>query len=369
MYKRRGIPLIAMIIFFALIIGIIITCIIILSTQSGKSSTSQIQFSSSNTSGNTSSNDNQVMQNAIVSNNDDGEGEEISLTDSDVYNTFKLVGNQNTFAKYAIYQKGEISEDNLSNELKLKLALSMVKDSEIEVNGNIKYISEDTVTGYLKDIFGNASNISFVDIELFNDSNFSEQYNIDRYVYNDDKKAYEIVEIGITEKDTRLINDVIEKAIRYDNKIELYVVPVFSKTFQYGSNGTVYQLFGAYNFSTKEFEDSYKFSSGEDFVVTADTFENNILLNSSTDGYSYDTLKANVGNFSSFQRYKYVFRKDSSSGKYYFESFEKAEETSDNNTTNNNNRSTNTNTNTNTNNNTNSNSNTNTINNTNSRNN
>ncbi|MBR3132718.1 MAG: hypothetical protein IKG42_01335 [Clostridia bacterium] len=343
MNQKRGIPLVAIIIFFALIIGIIITCVIILATQSGKGSNSTINLTSnSNNNTNTNSNSmNDVMRNAIVDDDNDDEdddednsnGEEINVNSSDVKTLFKNAGNQKTFAKYAIYSSnGEISDD-----VKLKLALASVKDSEINVNNNIKTISKEKVDSYLSTIFGSTNNIRYSDVKLFEDDNFSKYYSVDKYAYKSDNELFEVVESGINENEPPIINDYVEKAVKYSDRIEIYVVPFFIKTFSIDNNNMGYQLYSGYNFSNKEFSGELMTTENSIFAVTGDTYRENILSNDSIDGFNHETIEGNVKDFNSLQRFKYVFKKDNNSGKYYLTSIEKTEGNNSNNNENRNN--------------------------------
>ncbi len=326
MEKRKpGIPLIAMIIFFALIIGIIITCIIILSSQSGNGSNENIKLSS-NTSTDSTNNDNSVMNNAIVK-EENNDGEEIDLTDSDVEAVFNLTGNQQTFVKYAIYQSGEFDESSISNKLKLKLAVSQVEDSEIDKSGDTKTISKNNINKHIEEIFGNSDNIDYIDFDLFDDNNFSDYYRIDNYVYNEDEEIYEIIESNITENEPPLVNEMITKAVKYNDRLELYVIPLFIKTFSIDDeNNMGYQLYASYDFSNKEYKDELFTVDDAIFAITSQTYKEAVLSNNTVDGYNYDNMKSSTKDFENLQKYKYTFTKNEDTGKYYLTSFEKAQD-------------------------------------------
>lgn len=342
MKRKSGIPLVAIIIFFALIIGIIVTCVIILATQSGKGTSTNIKLS--NTATNTS-NDNEVMDNAIVREDVSDEGEEIDLTSPEVKNVFNLIGNQESFIKYAIYKTGEFNQNNISNELKLKLAISKVTDSEIKEDNNLRTISKGTVDKYLTEIFGNTNNIEYVDLKLFDDSNFDDQYPIDRYIYNKENEVYEIIEDDINVQEPSLVNELMTKAIKYNDRLELYVIPVFIKTFSIDDqNNMGYQFYSGYNFSNKEYNGEMLTGDNNVLAITSDTFKQAVLSNSDSDidGYNNDALASTIKNFGSLQVYKYTFKFDENTEKYTLTSFEKSDEESNksnnrNNTNNNNN--------------------------------
>ena len=243
---------------------------------------------------------------------------------------FKLSGNQKTYVKYAIYK-----DEQFSNDVKLKMALGQVKDSEIKSEGNNKTISKETVDKYLGESFENLNGISYSDVELFNDDTFSNYYNIDRYVYNQNNSEYEVVESGINEKEPPLINEVIKKAVKKGNKIEVYVVPLFIKTYEFNidnQTGMAYQFYGSYNYSGKSFESPlYLASNGSEFAITGDTYRQELLSNNTADGYNYQNVHDNIKDFDNLQVYKYTYTKDSNSGKYHITSFEKANENNNNN--------------------------------------
>ena len=128
--KKPGIPLVALIIFFVLIIGIIVTCLIILSTNSSSDVPQRNLYGNTNTNQTENAVVNNIEQPPAEQGNETGT--DVPLTDESVINAYKLAGNYNVPAKYAIYQNGDFTSEHLSEVLKLKMAFARVACLETE---------------------------------------------------------------------------------------------------------------------------------------------------------------------------------------------------------------------------------------------
>ena len=116
MKRKKGIPLVALVIFIALLVAIILTCVIILGSNKNNKSDEPLISNSPNSG--------QEENEPSV---DDEVGEEITSedlinSDNDIKDAYKLAGNKKTFAKYAVYASGGFDQDNdnIRNELKLQ---------------------------------------------------------------------------------------------------------------------------------------------------------------------------------------------------------------------------------------------------------
>lgn len=132
MERRKGIPLVALVIFIALLVAIILTCVIILgSNKPSKPVTTNQQASQ------IQEPEPQEIEEKIE---DELTDESIINSDSDVQDAYKLIGNNKTYAKYAIYNSSgfDIDEENISNDLKLQLAMSQVTNSDMDAQSSKK---------------------------------------------------------------------------------------------------------------------------------------------------------------------------------------------------------------------------------------
>lgn len=321
MERRKGIPLVALVIFIALLVAIILTCVIILGSNKKDEGTAKKQ-----------QNENQVISNKsetpIEPEEDEGttiENEDILNADTDIQEAYKLAGNGKTFAKYAIYSSGgfDTEKSNLKNNLKLQLAIAQVTNSDMDKTSTTKSVPKEKVEEYSKKIFeeSESENIEYKDFSLYeSDTNFTDLYKIIGYVYDQDKDSYEIQENDVTEDKPSEITEIITKAVKYNNKLEIYVKPLFIKTFYATEiDGTGCDIFKDYNFQSKEFEDS--------LITIAYSDYNGILrseYNKDLDKYKYSEVSANI-DLNQIQEYKYTFIKTEEG--YKIKSFEEVNTT------------------------------------------
>ena len=318
MKRKRGIPLVALVIFIALLVAIIVTCVIILglNKDNQSDSTTNQQVAS-----------NQTAE-PSTSPAEDDKGEEIESedlinSDADIAGAYKLTGNKKTFAKYAIYASGGFDEEsnNIRNDLKLQLAMAQVTNSDMDKEGSAKSVSKDKVEKYAKDIFENADDIEYKDFSLYDsDTNFINQYKTTGYTYDKNTASYEIQESDVEESTPPEVTEVITKAVKYNSKMEIYVKPIFTEPFfSEEINAEGCQLFKNYDFQMKEFpeDDLLKAFAYSDYKGTLRTDSTQDL-----DGYVYSTLSQYV-DLNAIKDYKYTFTKTDDG--YKLKSFELAD--------------------------------------------
>ena len=303
--KKAGIPLVALIIFFALIVGIIITCLIILSTRKPSDNGGQLKL----TSDNTTTND---EQNAVVNNIEEKPGTteetgtEVSLTEASVINAYALAGNRDTSAKFAIYQNGDFNLSSANEVLKLKLAFAQLSADELASGTIPKAKVEEKLTK----VFGTAEGVKMQTVVLFSDYNYKTNYKIVSFDYNDPS----------------LVTEVVNKAISYPSKLEIYVTPMFIQTTDYTNEGATtkaYSLYSGYDFANQTFNDLLIAVKKEDYynaLVSGDTLD--------IDKFNYKNLSSNIAknrkdslDIKTLQQYKYTFTKNND--QYTLTSFEK----------------------------------------------
>lgn len=319
--KKAGIPLVALIIFFALIVGIIITCLIILSTRKPSDNGGQLKL----TSDNTTTND---EQNAVVNNIEEKPGTteetgtEVSLTEASVINAYALAGNRDTSAKFAIYQNGDFNLSSANEVLKLKLAFAQLSADELASGTIPKAKVEEKLTK----VFGTAEGVKMQTVVLFSDYNYKTNYKIVSFDYNEQTQAFSVNKQSIDISDPSLVTEVVNKAISYPSKLEIYVTPMFIQTTDYTNEGATtkaYSLYSGYDFANQTFNDLLIAVKKEDYynaLVSGDTLD--------IDKFNYKNLSSNIAknrkdslDIKTLQQYKYTFTKNNE--QYTLTSFEK----------------------------------------------
>lgn len=314
MERRKGIPLVALVIFIALLVAVILTCVIILSANKNKKKQPTQQAS-------------EPEPTVQTSTEPEPSGEELlrtiekekELNDStEVQNAFKTVGNKKTFAKYAIYQSGgfDVDRNNVSNELKLILALSQLTNEDMDKDSSTKSVAKTTVEEYAEKIFEESDDINYEDVNLYNsDENFLSQYKVSGFVYDQETDKYKVKEEDVTEENPSAITEVITRADIYTNKIELYVKPIFTESFIYEEEYAV-TLNYDYDFQQKEFTDTA-------FSCLYSEYESQLLstYNRDLDGFVFDSISGiDQLDFNSLKEYKYTLIKKGDD--YKIKSFE-----------------------------------------------
>lgn len=316
MERRKGIPLVALIIFVALLVAIILTCIIILGTNKNKKSSSN-------------PNDQVPIQTAAPTTEEpvaDEKGEEITSedyinNDADIKNAYKLAGNQKTYAKYGIYSSGGFSkkDSNIKNELKLQLAMAQVTNQDMDKESSTKSVSKDKIEEYAKKIFEDG-NIDLKDFSLYNsDTTFTSEYRTIGYKYNDDTESYEVQESDVEEEYPPEITEIITKAVKYNSKLEIYVKPIFVRPFYSDDiNDMGCELFNDYDFQLRDFPEENALGA---FIYS--DYENALKSNYNLDldGYSYSAISKYV-DLNTIEEYMYTFVK--SEDGFKLDSFTKA---------------------------------------------
>ena len=322
MKRKKGIPLVALIIFIALLVAIILTCVIILGTNKDKINTQPENVATNQTPEETNTTKVDEKGEEITS-------EDLINSDQDIASAYKLAGNKKNFAKYAIYESGGFDKDNenIKNELKLILAMAQVTNSDMNKESSTKSVSKDKVQEYADKIFED-SNIEFKDFSLYDsDTNFTDKYKTIGYTYNKTTANYEVQENDVEEDTPPEVTEVITKAVKYSDKIEIYVKPIFIQPFfseEINANGC--QLLSDYDFQMKEFPEdaglkAFSYSDYENALRTT--------ANQDIDGYVYNSISKYV-DLNQIKDYKYTFNKVD--GEFKLKAFEKIENKNANNT-------------------------------------
>ena len=314
--KKPGIPLVALIIFFVLIIGIIVTCLIILSSRPSESGNSIRLYNTTN-----------EAENAVVNNIEEepvveDTGTEVPLTDESVINAYKLAGNYDVAAKFAIYQNGDFTTDSLNEILKLKIAFAQLSDEELNAGSITKARVEECLT----QVFGTAEGVNMQTVTMFDDYNFKTEYDIASFDYDQQTETFTVNKQQLQITDPSLVTEIVNKAVSYSDRLEIYVTPIYAQvtdTTLDGANVTVYSLYSGYDYTNQSFTDLLIAVRKEDYYnafVSGDTLD--------IDGFNYDNLSTNIMNnradrldIATLQQYKYTFTKNGDN--YVLSSFER----------------------------------------------
>lgn len=316
MKRKKGIPLVALVIFIALLVAIILTCVIILGTNKDKVPAKPEEQAANQTTDDTNTTKADEKGEEITS-------EDLINSDADIAGAYKLAGNKKTFAKYAIYATGGFDKDNenIKNELKLILAMAQVTNSDMNKESSTKSVSKDKVQEYADNIFED-STLEYKDFSLYDsDTNFTDEYKTIGYTYNKTTANYEVQENDVEEDTPPEVTEVITKAVKYSDKIEIYVKPIFIQPFfsdEINANGC--QLLSNYDFQMKEFPEdaglkAFSYSDYENALRTT--------ANQDIDGYIYSAISKYV-DLNQIKDYKYTFNKVDD--EFKLKSFEKIED-------------------------------------------
>ena len=316
MKRKKGIPLVALVIFIALLVAIILTCVIILGTNKDKVPAKPEEQAANQTTDDTNTTKADEKGEEITS-------EDLINSDADIAGAYKLAGNKKTFAKYAIYATGGFDKDNenIKNELKLILAMAQVTNSDMNKESSTKSVSKDKVQEYADNIFED-STLEYKDFSLYDsDTNFTNKYKTIGYTYNKTTANYEVQENDVEEDTPPEVTEVITKAVKYSDKIEIYVKPIFIQPFfsdEINANGC--QLLSNYDFQMKEFPEdaglkAFSYSDYENALRTT--------ANQDIDGYVYSAISKYV-DLNQIKDYKYTFNKVDD--EFKLKSFEKIED-------------------------------------------
>lgn len=316
MKRKKGIPLVALVIFIALLVAIILTCVIILGTNKDKVPAKPEEQAANQTTDDTNTTKADEKGEEITS-------EDLINSDADIAGAYKLAGNKKTFAKYAIYATGGFDKDNenIKNELKLILAMAQVTNSDMNKESSTKSVSKDKVQEYADNIFED-STLEYKDFSLYDsDTNFTDEYKTIGYTYNKTTANYEVQENDVEEDTPPEVTEVITKAVKYSDKIEIYVKPIFIQPFfsdEINANGC--QLLSNYDFQMKEFPEdaglkAFSYSDYENALRTT--------ANQDIDGYVYSAISKYV-DLNQIKDYKYTFNKVDD--EFKLKSFEKIED-------------------------------------------
>lgn len=233
----------------------------------------------------------------------------------------KKIAKKITFAPNvvaSIYNVGEFNLETIPNHLKLRLAWANTKSEDkltaMNINGQeIESIEKNTMEQNIKDTFG-------IDVK-YKDESFANtdviafsKYAINQGTINYSSDLYTGTKTEFTEKpESPLIYQEIQKVIKYNKKVELYV----KVSYMNPENGrySIYKDFINGQFTGKLLETTSE-ELFEDYPINIYTGEGTIAIKQNT---TLNSIRSQLN------AYKYTFALNEATGEYHLSSLEKSE--------------------------------------------
>lgn len=253
------------------------------------------------------------------------EFEEIYLYGEEIRNILKKF-NFSTSVEGSIYKTGDFDKENIPNALILRMAwdkLDKKNDTTInEAEGESTQTAKQTVIEKsVKNLLGNDATYEDESFENIDSATFEMyNYNPGKIVYNDDLYTAEYREGG--GGTAPYIYGSAEKALKKDNKIEIYVKTAFVKTtYDEETEDVNSDFYSDFDFEKEEFVNKVKTVEEtkffEDIYEYANDNEGTILAYNPT----FNEFKEKLNT------YVYTFEKDENTDDYYLVSFSKLNDT------------------------------------------
>lgn len=215
----------------------------------------------------------------------------------------------------SIYQIGTFDEDTISDDLKLRIGWANLKEeskfhAKQATGESIIVVEKNAMQESIKEMFGNQVEYKDVSFDNTNVKVFSRHAETQGIINYDGETYTGTINESLDGNEVSFIYQEIQKAIQYDNEIEVIMKTAFVK--QEGDKCLIYQNYNE-DFENKLLEISYE-KLFENLVLNKKTGEgavsisNNKVLNEIRD---------------ELNTYKYIFEKDNSTGEYYLKEFKK----------------------------------------------
>lgn len=226
----------------------------------------------------------------------------------------------------SIYKTGDFDVNNIPNDLILRMAWSRLdaeKDTIIKRTGNegTQTVNDEVLEKSVKNLFGNNikyQNESFESI----DSRTFECYdaNTGNIVYKDGTYTAKYKEEGGGSKP--YIYESAEKALKKDNKIEIYVKTAFIKPgYDEEIGDFINDCYSDFDFEKEEFVNKIKTVKETEFFKDVYEYANDSLGTILIDNPTFNEMKEQLNT------YVYTFEKNDNTDDYYLVSFSKLNDT------------------------------------------
>lgn len=247
-------------------------------------------------------------------------GKEISYDDSDAKKVIEKIDFP-TYAIASIYNEGKFNLDTISNDLILRLGWSKLSDDNketIEDNEKLELketAKKETLKNSILSIFGSKikyTDKSFINTDISTFTGYNE--NQGKIIYSNSLYTANFIEGG--GGDVPFIRQEINKIIKYDKKIDVYVKTAFVDTLYIDDDNSEddFEYIIYKNFKNNKFEEKLAETTGRKFY----------------DGYSPDDSNDTVSFrpnleiakvIDQLNTYVYTFELDNTTGEYYLSAF------------------------------------------------
>lgn len=248
----------------------------------------------------------------------DGESVELEQDNNEVKELIKKI-NFPTYAVASIYKTKGFNMDTIENDLILRLGWTKVEkklvENDVDNIGEYKQIVEKKdLENSITEIFG--ENIEYTD-ETFNNIDVPKFYGYEANqgninCYNNTYTANYIESEG---RDVPFIHQQIEKVLKYNDKIEVYVKTAFINT-EYDEVANEYEYIIYKNFDNNEF--NMKVTQMDSIKFVDAYLENETDL----DGFKTNSQIEKISN--KLNTYVYTFKLDKTNENYYLSAFNEA---------------------------------------------
>ena len=240
-------------------------------------------------------------------------GEELDINSTLVKSLVEKI-DFDSYAMASILKLGNFNISNIPNDLILRLGWDKLTPTDKQqINSTLKVtVTSDILKKSITNIFGNSVNYtdgSFqpVDVPTFYEYlSHPDQMGIVEYSQNDNLYTENMYQGG--GRDLPFIHTELQKAIKYDDKIDIYVNPVFID-IEYSDYYDNYILYKSFNFDTNTFEESIS-------IVSSDDYSKAVISSMS------NRVVSNISN--KLNTYVFTFNLDSTTGNYYLYGFNSA---------------------------------------------
>ena len=239
-------------------------------------------------------------------------GEELDINDT-VVNSLVEKLNFDTPSMASIYKTGGFNTSTIPNDLILRLGWDNLNPSDKSQTGDglKETVTSSALKKSISNIFGNDinytdSSFSPVDVSTFHGYS---AYTGEMGIVNYSNNLYTANVFQGGGGDVPFIHNELQKAIKYNDKIELYVNPVFVDSEYIDENNFNYTLYKNFDFDT------------ETFIEPITEILSSDYYNTETNSMSNQTV-ANLAN--RLDTYVFTFKLDSANGTYYLAEFNNA---------------------------------------------
>lgn len=201
---------------------------------------------------------NEVTEKDNASAEDVNKGEEVDSTTPEIKKVLDKIDYDTPYLA-GIYKQGNFNRETIPNDLILRLAFeSWTYEREFKSNepGTIEKISKEEMKNYITELFGKNikyNDVSFLNITVPTFDSYTEFLGEVYFQEQNDEYSAEWQAVGGGDKN--FIHQQVEKVLKYDDKLDVYVKTVFVKVGWLDEKDDFkYEIYKNYDFRQDEFE-------------------------------------------------------------------------------------------------------------------